>query len=230
MEFITENCFHSRQLLTVVTYVEIINEAKALLQAEYELEKVEAIATYLALVLDRCADANCRLVIYNAARACIQKASTQHALNLMWNYPEVNGATELWSACQEESARDYTPLCTLFGTKPHSTGLPGIEQYDPKTIQINAASADSLYHIPDNSVDAIVTDPPYYSTIQYAELADFFYVWMKRTLGDIFPDLFYSELTDKDREAVANPSRSATWAHPPTNSPNKITKQKWPSF
>ncbi|MGL4503180.1 MAG: DUF1156 domain-containing protein, partial [Planktothrix sp.] len=181
--------FNPRQLLTLVTYVEIINEAKVLLSAEYEREKVEAISTYLALVLDRCVDANCRMVIYNAARVCIQKSSTQHALNLMWNYPEVNGATELWKACQEEGARDYTPLCNLFGTKPHSIGLPGIEEYNPKSIQINAASADSLFHIPDKSVDAVVTDPPYYATIQYAELSDFFYVWMKRTLGDIFPDL-----------------------------------------
>jgi adenine-specific DNA methylase len=71
--------FNPRQLLTLVTYIEIINEVKRLLQAEYEQGKVEAITTYLALVLDRCADANCRLVIYNAARACIQKASTQHS-------------------------------------------------------------------------------------------------------------------------------------------------------
>ena len=104
-------------------------------------------------------------------------------------------------------AEDYQELCIFFGTKPHLTGLPGIEQYDLKNIQIEAASADNLYHISDNSVDAVITDPPYYSTIQYAELSDFFYVWLKRTLGDIFPELFYLELTDKDREAVANPSR-----------------------
>ncbi|MBD2585863.1 DUF1156 domain-containing protein, partial [Planktothricoides sp. FACHB-1261] len=199
--------FNPRQLLTLVTYVEIINEAKELIRAEYEPEKVEAICTYLTLVLDRCVDANCRLVIYNAARACIQKASTQHALNLMWNYPEVNGATELWKACQEEGAKDYTPLCNLFGTKPQSLSLPGILETEPKSIKIDAASADSLYHIADKSVDAIVTDPPYYGTIPYADLSDFFYVWMKRTLGDIFPELFWSELTDKHREAVANPSR-----------------------
>ncbi|MTJ15381.1 DUF1156 domain-containing protein, partial [Anabaena sp. UHCC 0187] len=53
----------------------------------------------------------------------------------------------------------------------------------------------------------VVTDPPYYATIPYADLSDFFYVWMKRTLGDIFPDLFWSELTEKAREAVANPFR-----------------------
>jgi putative DNA methylase len=64
-----QEMFNSRQLLTLVTYVEIINEAKALLKAEYEPEKVEAIATYLALVLDRCVDVNCRLahVQYNGA-------------------------------------------------------------------------------------------------------------------------------------------------------------------
>ena len=218
-----EDLFNPRQLLTLVTYVEIINEAKALMQVEYEWEKVEAISTYLALVLDRCADANCRLVIYNAARACIQKASTQHALNLMWNYPEVNGANELWKACQEEAARDYKPLCQLFGTKPHSTGLPGIEEYDPKTIQINSASADSLYHILDNSVHAIVTDPPYYATIPYADLSDFFYVWMKRTLGDIFPDLFFNELTEKSREAVANPFRFKNMGE----NPEKLANQDY---
>ncbi len=141
----------------------------------------------------------------------------------MWNYPEVNGATELWSACQEESARDYTPLCTLFGTKPHSTGLPGIEQYDPKSIQINAASADSLYHIPDKCVDAIVTDPPYYGTVPYADLADFFYVFQKRTLGDIFPELFVNEICDRDREAVANPSRFRNMG----TSPDELAKQDY---
>ncbi|MGL4501655.1 MAG: DUF1156 domain-containing protein, partial [Planktothrix sp.] len=199
--------FNPRQLLTLVTYVEIINEAKALLWDEHELEKAEAITTYLALVLDRCVDKNSRLSHWQASRSFAQAASGQHALNLFWNYPEISGAGELWHWCADALASEYKDLCQLFGTKPHSIGLPGIEEYNPKTIQITAASADSLLHIPDNSVDAIVTDPPYYSTIQYAELSDFFYVWMKRTLGDIFPDLFWSELTDKEREAVANPSR-----------------------
>ena len=202
-----DKLFNQRQLLTLVTYVKIINEAKALIQAEYKLEKVEAIATYLALVLDRCVDRNCRLSIWHTARASIERASTQHALNLTWNYPEIDGAGELWISCADAFASDYTNLCALFGTKAGSTGIPGIEQNDPKFIQIKSESADSLTHISDNSVDVVVTDPPYYSTIQYAELADFFYVWQKRTLGDILPELFWSELTDKDREAVANPSR-----------------------
>ena len=50
-------------------------------------------------------------------------------------------------------------------------------------------------------------DPPYYDNVMYAELSDFFYVWLKRTAGHVFPELFRSHLTDKDNEAVANPAR-----------------------
>ena len=52
-------------------------------------------------------------------------------------------------------------------------------------------------------------DPPYYDNVMYAELSDFFYVWLKRTAGLLYPDLFTAHLTDKDREAVANLARFA---------------------
>ncbi|MBE9044401.1 DUF1156 domain-containing protein [Pleurocapsales cyanobacterium LEGE 10410] len=218
-----DKLFNPRQLLTLVTYVEIINEAKSKLQIEYEPEKVEAIITYLSLVLDRCVDKNCRLSGWVSGRISVQRASTQHSLNLMWSYPETNGSNRLWIECADVFASDYYQLCGLICTKFNSSTIPGLEQYDHKSIQIDAASADSLFHIPDNSVDTIVTDPPYYSTIQYAELSDFFYVWQKRTLGDIFPDLFWSELTDKDREAVANPSRFRNMGA----SPEELAKQDY---
>ena len=50
-------------------------------------------------------------------------------------------------------------------------------------------------------------DPPYYDNVMYAELSDFFYVWLKRTAGRVFPDLFRRQLTDKENEAVANPAK-----------------------
>ena len=53
----------------------------------------------------------------------------------------------------------------------------------------------------------ITVDPPYYDNVQYAELADFFYVWLKRSVGHLFPEFFTDELTNKDDEAVANPAR-----------------------
>ena len=50
-------------------------------------------------------------------------------------------------------------------------------------------------------------DPPYYDNVTYSELSDFFYVWLKRTAGLLFPNEFASYLTDKDHEAIANPFR-----------------------
>lgn len=208
-----KDMFNPRQLLTLVTYVEIINDVKLQLQAEYEPDKVEAIATYLTLLLERCIDKNSRLSCWDSSVAVAQKASVQHSLNLMWNYPEFSGSGKLWNWCSDV-ASNYPKLCSLFNTKPQSTSLPNIETYNPKTIQIDSASADTLYHIPDNSVDA---------TIQYAELSDFFYVWQRRVLGDIFPELYLNELTDKDREAVANPSRFRNMG----TSPDELANQDY---
>ncbi len=200
--------FNPRQLLTLITYVEIINEAKLKIQAEYEPEKAEAICSYLALVLDRCVDKNCRLSMYDSSRASSRTASGMHSLNLMWNYPEVNGIKDLWYQSAEPVIDDFTKLCEYINQQKKLNQLNLLtENLTDKAIKINLESADSLYHIPDKTLEAIITDPPYYGTIQYAELSDFFYVWQKRILGDIFPDIFWQELTDKDREAVANPSR-----------------------
>jgi putative DNA methylase len=59
----------------------------------------------------------------------------------------------------------------------------------------------------EGSVDCVVMDPPYYDNVMYAELSDFFYVWLKRTAGQVFPELFRRQLTDKENEAVANPAK-----------------------
>ena len=77
----------------------------------------------------------------------------------------------------------------------------------PPPVTITCKSADSLDHIASASIDVVVMDPPYYDNVMYAELSDFFYVWLKRTAGHVFPELFRRQLTDKDNEAVANPAR-----------------------
>ena len=58
----------------------------------------------------------------------------------------------------------------------------------------------------------MVVDPPYGNNVMYAELSDFFYVWLKRSVGDLYPGWFDSELVDKDAEAVANPCAVSTSA------------------
>ncbi len=71
---------------------------------------------------------------------------------------------------------------------------------------VKQASATNLPY-PDNYFDAVFTDPPYYDNINYAELSDFFYVWLKRSIGDLYPDLFSTPLTPKSKEIVSNPIR-----------------------
>jgi putative DNA methylase len=72
-------------------------------------------------------------------------------------------------------------------------------------IYIQASATELPY--PDNYFDAVFTDPPYYDNINYAELSDFFYVWLKRSIGDLYPELFSTPLTPKSEEIVANPAR-----------------------
>ncbi len=74
-------------------------------------------------------------------------------------------------------------------------------------ITVTCKSGDNLDHVAGGSIDAVVMDPPYYDNVMYAELSDFFYVWLKRTAGHVFPALFRRRLTDKENEAVANPAR-----------------------
>jgi hypothetical protein len=74
-------------------------------------------------------------------------------------------------------------------------------------VLISCGSGASLDHLEGSSVDAVVMDPPYYDNVMYAELSDFFYVWLKRTAGLLYPELFMAPLTDKHNEAVANPAR-----------------------
>jgi len=72
---------------------------------------------------------------------------------------------------------------------------------------VTCSPGDTLSHIDSGSVDVIVMDPPYYDNVMYAELSDFFYVWLKRTAGQVVPELFTRRLTDKENEAVANPAK-----------------------
>ena len=91
------------------------------------------------------------------------------------------------------------------GTDPSDQAREAPRQ--PPPVTITCKSADSLDHIFSASIDLVVMDPPYYDNVMYAELADFFYVWLKRTAGHVFPELFRRQLTDKENEAVANPAR-----------------------
>ena len=158
--------FNFRQLLTLITYTEIIQEVKELLRKDYSDDEVDAIATYLTLVLDRCVDKNSRLSHLNSSTGSVEQSAAHHSLNMFWSYPETE-AKDLWDNCLKDVTKDYTKLNNILQSYTQKIKSNNI-------IDIRSASADNLTHIPDKSVEVIVTDPPYYDTIQYAELSDFY--------------------------------------------------------
>ena len=199
--------FTPRQLLTLSEYIEIINDAKSTALSLHDSSLVEAIFTYLAFIVDRCIDYNSRLSGWNAGRSGGDRASKTHALTFNWSHPEYSGAGVLWRFCADVVSKEYTGLCKLLNTDSGSGAIPGVELDSSKSLTIHAASADNLSHILDGSLDSIVTDPPYYDSVRYGEISDFFYVWQKLSLWDLFPSLYINDLTDKDREAISNPGR-----------------------
>ncbi|MBR4876176.1 MAG: hypothetical protein IKU14_00490 [Rhodocyclaceae bacterium] len=76
-----------------------------------------------------------------------------------------------------------------------------------QAAQIGQGSSTELAHIPDASLDLVITDPPFGGLLHYSELSDFFYVWLRLALKDKYPDIFGAEYTPKSLEAVANKAR-----------------------
>ena len=115
--------------------------------------------------------------------------------------PTVSGNGYDWAV--EQTGKALKELLRLLG----HTDQPTFDHTVPTgSVQVTCGSADALLLAP-ASVDYIVMDPPYYNNVMYAELSDFFYVWLKRTAGLLYPEWFGDPLTDKDHEAVANAAR-----------------------
>ena len=105
---------------------------------------------------------------------------------------------------------DRPDLTREPGDRPEPAGTPA-EIGDPHgpSVSVTCANAGNLAQVADGSQTLVCIDPPYYDNVMYAELADFFYVWEKRTLGRLWPELFGAELTNKHDEAVTNKARFA---------------------
>jgi hypothetical protein len=122
--------------------------------------------------------------------------------------PTITGLGYDWAL--EQTGKALGELIELLGQADDGSANGNLfaEPRPKPDVRILNESADSM-SLPDASVDCVVMDPPYYDNVMYAELSDFFYVWLKRTAGLLYPELFLPHLTDKDREAVANPAKFA---------------------
>jgi len=188
------NLFNYRQKLSLITFVEKVRITyKEMIKEGYNKEYAKAVEGYLALAIDRQADYNSTLSRWVSHGEFIGNTFTRQALPMVWDYFELcpwSEATGDWNSAMNWISRVIEHLsCT--------SQLPAT---------ISQFSATSIPY-PDNYFDAIFTDPPYYDNINYAELSDFFYVWLKKTISDLYPELFATPLVPKSQEIVANPIR-----------------------
>jgi len=180
--------FNDRQKLALIAFVEKVRQAyERMLGEGYEEEYAKAVVTYLGLRLDLFATYLNTLVRWRGDALSFERSFDRQTLQMLWDYGEVNpfsGRRGSWNTEKMELSIEH---CSMTSET---------------SAVVLQASATSL-PFPDNYFDAIFTDPPYYDNVPYSYLSDFFYVWLKRTVGDFYPELFITPLTPKSKELVA---------------------------
>ena len=203
--------FSPRQLLYHGTSVEVFRELLDQDRQNGRLTDIRKAAYgYLAISLDTLINYNSRLTTWHANRTIVGPTFARHDYGFSWSYvemaPLVAGLGYEWAF--NKTIDSLKGLITLTGST-QNTKLDSYTTTTKNEPKITCKPGDNLDHIKDGIIDVVVIDPPYYDNVMYAELSDFFYVWLKRTAGLVFPELFQRNLTDKENEAVANPTKFA---------------------
>ncbi|MCK4348678.1 MAG: DUF1156 domain-containing protein [Thermoplasmatales archaeon] len=195
-----QDLINSRQKLALVVFMEKIKSLFDKIKEDCQMidsckidsnEAAKIIMGYLGIGLSRMVDRNTTLCIWNNIAQKTEHTFGRQALPMTWDYSETNVfGNQGWGL---QFGYTLSPLTWLSSSEWEGYG------------KVENLTAASLSH-PDNYFDAVLTDPPYYDNIPYADLADLFYVWLKRCLGDIFTDLFSTPLTPKIEECIENES------------------------
>lgn len=203
--------FTSRQLVVLNTFTELLAEAAELclrdataaglpndsrgLQVGATGAKAysEAIALYLTCALSRLADYGCSLATWRPKDNAMRSGMPKQAIQMSWDFAEGSpfaSSSSGFVECAEVVAKVLETSLNL--------GQPGL------AYQASAAS-DTSRRMP--SPPVVSTDPPYFDNISYADLSDFLYMWMRRSLRSVFPDLYATLAVPKAEELVASPYR-----------------------
>lgn len=187
--------FSPRQLVCNYEYVDAINHFQSQIEAEHDQETAEAILTLLTLSFTKLIDRNIRLADWDTTKGYPNPMFKGKNFAFKRVFVENNlsvGGLDFLSSLD----KIYDSYKELVSYLPNNSAAANVSVSDAADL---SQSRDSI--------SAVVVDPPYYSSIMYAELSDVFYVWMREILGDVLPDVFQQSLTDKENEAVANPDR-----------------------
>lgn len=185
--------FTKRQLLALNTFSDLLKDVREKIISECNYpdkeEYANAIITYLAFLCSQISNHSSSLCGWNAPNSQMRSLFARQAIPMAWDYAESNvfsNSTGSYNNLLDRMTKGFDAL----GSKVRGFAL----QADAK-VQI--VSKDKV----------ISTDPPYYDNIGYADLSDFFYVWLKRTLCVVYPNIFATIATPKDDELVAVPYR-----------------------
>ncbi len=169
---------------------------------------------YIALALDKMVARNCLLSVWDSGTNKVAGTFASHDFGMKWSSGEmrvtIEGMGLEWAA--DDMGDCIAKLVEMSGhTEPNPDNGALIQSGEPAAAiapssRIITGPAQDL-DLPTGSIDAIIFDPPYHNNVNYAELSDFFYVWLKRTAGYVFPEYFQPYLTDKVNEAIASPAR-----------------------
>ena len=187
----TGDLFTNRQLLALTTFCELVFEARIQIEKDGgSADYAKAVSVYLGLGISRMADINNALCRWEVTKTQVRNLFGRQAIPMVWDFAENN--------VFGEAAGGYmVSLGSIVKV------IERIQTTNKKCIvtQFDAQSDYGLQNI------MISTDPPYYDNIAYADLSDFFYVWMRQSLKDIYPALFRTMLVPKAEELVATPYR-----------------------
>jgi putative DNA methylase len=159
--------------------------------APMDEERAKAVAHSLALIQSKVSMYANTLCVWNVGKQHSVHCFGRQAMPMTWDFPEVNLANPLGN--------------TLEALKGTAAAIESTLDCNHVAV-VTRGSATALPY-PDGTFDAVITDPPYYDNVSYANLSDFFYVWLKRSIGHLYPEHFSNPLTPKKQEAVADASR-----------------------
>lgn len=182
--------FTPRQALTLSTLVRLVRQAAGAINSGQVTEFATAVQTCLSLAVSRLADFSSSLCVLNVVGGRgVKNTFARQALPMVWDFMETNPFNEVGA----NWITGIEALELTIKTEAHSATSGHVER-----------CSAARHVLPSDSVQAFVTDPPYYDSVPYAHLSDYFYVWLKRSLWDLHPDLFATEQVPKDEEIVVD--------------------------
>lgn len=189
--------FTDRQNLALLTFCKQIAEVSKQLEA-VDRDLSAAVCSVLALIISKLSDLSNTLCGWEPNVQCVQHLFSRQAMGIIWTFAEGNPVGD--------SRGSFSVY--LNGT------VKILKQYSGLWHAGTSYVASATHHpMPDDSANLIVSDPPYYDLVPYADLSDFFYVWLKRMLREIHPALFATDLTPKEDEIVQLAERNPKYAY-----------------